>query len=94
MRDHFISDLLFSLGILGKIACAVIGKVTGVLGIGIIWVVLCCIAALFVPFGATICFGILKLTGLLALNWVWGLLPLVADLICLNGLLRIYRSNS
>ena len=54
--------------------------------------VLCCIAALFVPFGATICFVILKLTGLLALNWVWGLLPLVADLIWLNGCL-LYTSR-
>lgn len=93
MRDGFISDLFFSLGFIGKIVIAIMTKVNGLLGLGIVWVIVCCIAGLFIPMGYTICFAVLKLTGFLSLGWIWILVPLVLDCFCIDGLLKIYTGK-
>lgn len=93
MQDRFVSNLFFTLGFIGKIAVPIAVKVTGLLNIGIIWIIVCCIVGLFCPMGSTICFVILKLTGLLGLGWIWVLVPLVLDLFCLHCLLNIYAGK-
>ena len=93
MKDHFVADLLFSLGVLAKIAFAIVGKVGGWLSLGVVWVVVCCAASLFVPFGATLCFVIVKLIGHLSLGWGWVVVALAADCFCLSDLLRMYRGQ-
>lgn len=93
MKDNFVSDLFFTLGMIGKIATAIIAKVTGLLLAGIGWVIVCCVAGLFVPMGSSICFVIFKLTGLLTLGWIWILIPLVLDSFYIHGLLNIYTGH-
>ena len=94
MQDHFVSNLFFTLGIIGKIAMAIVAKATGLLSVGLVWVLLCCLAGFFIPMGSTICFAILKLMGLIHLGWLWILIPLVMDAFCLHGLLNIYTGKS
>ena len=88
MKDNFISDLFLTLGSIGKIAAAIIAKVTGLLLAGIGWVIVCCVAGFFVPMGSSICFVIFKLTRLLTLGWIWILIPLVLDCFCIHGQLK------
>lgn len=94
MKRPLISDLMLTIGMIAKVALTIVTKVQGQLSLGVVWAVVCCIAAIFVPFGSTICFLVLKLIGHLSLSWAWILLTLVLDGCSINGLLRIFRGES
>lgn len=93
MKDHFISNLLCTLGSIAKIVITIVAKTTGVLSAGIGWVIVCCVAGFFIPMGASIFFVIFKLTGLLTLGWIWILIPLVLDGLCIPVFLDIIAGN-
>ena len=94
MKHNFVSDLFFTLGAIGRIAVTIAAKATGLLGVGFVWVLFCCIIGFFLPMGGTICFVVLKLTHLLRLGWIWILAPLVLDGFCIPSLLNIYTGKN
>lgn len=93
MKDNFISDLLCTLGSIGKIAITIAAKATGILSAGIGWVIVCCVSGFFVPMGSSISFVIFKLTGLLTLGWIWILIPLVLDGLCIPVFLELISGH-